>query len=40
MLAVRNAANRVFNAEAAPVPFDETLNLTLNTRKVGPIQLT
>jgi hypothetical protein len=40
VLAVRNAANSVFTAEAAPVPFGETLTLTLNTRKAGPMQLT
>ncbi|RZL13083.1 MAG: T9SS type A sorting domain-containing protein [Hymenobacter sp.] len=40
VLAVRNAANSVFTAEAAPVPFGETLNLTLNTRQAGPLQLT
>lgn len=40
VLAVRNAVNSVFTAEAAPVPFGETLNLTLNTRKAGPMQLT
>jgi len=40
VLAVRNAANSVFAAEVAPVPFGETLNLTLNTRKAGPMQVT
>ncbi|TVT40600.1 T9SS type A sorting domain-containing protein [Hymenobacter setariae] len=40
VLAVRNATNTVFTAEAAPVPFGETLTLTLNTRKAGPLQLT
>jgi hypothetical protein len=40
VLAVRNAANSVFTAEAAPVPFGETLTLTLNTRQAGPMQLT
>ncbi|MBJ6143433.1 fibronectin type III domain-containing protein [Hymenobacter sp. BT559] len=40
VLAVRNATNTVFTAEAAPVPFGETLTLTLNTRKAGPLQIT
>lgn len=40
VLAVRNAVNSVFTAEAAPVPFGETLTLTLNTRQAGPMQLT
>jgi hypothetical protein len=40
VLAVRNATNSVFTVEAAPVPFGETLTLTLNTRKAGPMQLT
>jgi hypothetical protein len=40
VLAVRNAANSIFTVEAAPVPFGETLTLTLNTRKAGPMQLT
>ena len=40
VLAVRNAVNTIFNAEAAPVPFGETLTLTLNTRQAGPMQLT
>jgi hypothetical protein len=40
VLAVRNATNTVFTAEAAPVPFGETLTLTLNTRQAGPLQLT
>jgi hypothetical protein len=40
VLAVRNAVNSVFTAEAAPVPFGETLNLKLNTRKAGPMQVT
>jgi hypothetical protein len=40
VLAVRNAVNGVFTVEAAPVPFGETLTLTLNTRQAGPMQLT
>jgi hypothetical protein len=40
VLAVRNAVNSVFTVEAAPVPFGETLTLTLNTRQAGPMQLT
>ena len=40
VLAVRNANNSIFTAEAAPVPFGETLNISLNTLKAGPMQLT
>ncbi|MFD1873441.1 fibronectin type III domain-containing protein [Hymenobacter bucti] len=40
VLAVRNAVNSVFTAEAAPVPFGDALTLTLNTRQAGPMQLT
>ncbi len=40
VLAVRNAANSVFTAEAAPVPFGESLNLTINTLKPGAARLT
>jgi hypothetical protein len=29
-----------FSAEASPVPFNDHLNLTLNTLKAGPLQLT
>jgi hypothetical protein len=40
VLAVRNATNSVFTAEASPVPFGESLNLTINTLKPGPARLT
>ncbi|RZL13896.1 MAG: T9SS type A sorting domain-containing protein [Hymenobacter sp.] len=40
VLGVRNATNGVFTAEASPVPFGESLNLTLNTLKPGPLHLT
>ena len=40
VLAVRNAANSVFTAQATPVPFGESLSLTLNTLKAGPLHLT
>ncbi len=40
VLAVRNANNSIFTAEAAPVPFGETLTISLNTLKSGPMQLT
>jgi hypothetical protein len=39
VLAVRNATNSVFTAEASPVPFGESLNLTINTLKPGPAHL-
>ncbi|RZK21870.1 MAG: T9SS type A sorting domain-containing protein [Hymenobacter sp.] len=40
ILAVRNATNTVFTAQATPVPFGESLSLTLNTLKAGPLHLT
>lgn len=40
VLAVRNATNSVFTAEASPVPFGESLNLTINTLKPGAARLT
>jgi hypothetical protein len=40
ILAVRNATNTVFTAQATPVPFGESLTLTLNTLKAGPLHLT
>ena len=40
VLAVRNATDSVFTAEVSPVPFGQTLNLSLNTLKAGPLQLT
>ena len=40
VLATRGANNGVFKAEASPVPFGETLSLSLNTLKAGPLQLT
>ena len=40
VLAVRNATNSVFTAQATPVPFGESLSLTLNTLKAGPLHLT
>lgn len=40
VLAVRNATNSVFTAEASPVPFGQSLSLSLNTLKAGPLQLT
>ena len=39
-LGVKNGANTVFRAEAAPVPFDAQLSLHLNTRTAGPAVLT
>lgn len=39
VLAVRNANNSVFTAEASPVPFGQSLSLSLNTLKAGPLQL-
>jgi hypothetical protein len=40
ILAVRNATNSVFTAEASPVPFGESLSLTINTLKPGAARLT
>ena len=40
ILGVRNPTNTVFSAQATPVPFGESLNLTLNTLKAGPLHLT
>lgn len=40
VLGVRNTTNGVFTAEASPVPFGESLSLTLNTLQPGPLRLT
>ena len=39
-LAVKNAANSVFRADASPVPFGSYLHLSLNTHLPGAVRLT
>ena len=40
VLATKSSVAPGFSAEASPVPFSDHLNLTLNTLKAGPLQLT